>query len=168
MNQFARPGLAVTELPSFNENDNGKILKINGESGKLGWEQQGGLLPQVTSADNGKVMSVVDGAWAASEQGKKFIVTLTPTSPDYSGTMDKTVAEINAAYEAGQEIWFRFPMAANLSYDMPTSTVVITGGYAGFTWNGISNDMIISFAITSLGADDNQYSTVIYSLTPAS
>lgn len=31
----------------------------------------------------------------------KFIVTLTPTAPDYSGTMDKTVAEINAAHKAG-------------------------------------------------------------------
>ena len=113
-------------------------------------------------------LAMIKALGGGSSQSNKFIVTLTPTALDYSGTMDKTVAEINAAYEAGQEIWFRFPMAANLSYDMPTSTVVITGGYAGFTWNGIANDMIISFAITSLGADDNQYSTVIYSLTPAS
>ena len=36
-----------------------------------------------------------------------FIVTLTPTALDYSGTMDKTVAEIDAAYQAGKEIIFR-------------------------------------------------------------
>lgn len=65
MNQFARPGLAVTELPSFNENDKGKILKINVESGMLGWETQGETLPAVTSADNGKVLAVSNGAWAA-------------------------------------------------------------------------------------------------------
>ena len=29
-----------------------------------------------------------------------FIVTLTPTALDYSGTMDKTVAEIYAAHQA--------------------------------------------------------------------
>lgn len=42
MNQFARPGLAVTELPSFNENDKGKVLTINSESGALGWEEGSG------------------------------------------------------------------------------------------------------------------------------
>lgn len=42
MNQFARPGLAVTQLPSFNENDKGKVLTINSESGALGWEEGSG------------------------------------------------------------------------------------------------------------------------------
>lgn len=42
MNQFARPGLGVTELPSFNENDKGKVLTINSESGVLGWEEGSG------------------------------------------------------------------------------------------------------------------------------
>ena len=42
MNQFARPGLAVTQLPSFNENDKGKALTINSESGALGWEEGSG------------------------------------------------------------------------------------------------------------------------------
>ena len=170
MNQFARPGLAVTELPSFNENDNGKILKINGESGKLGWEQQGGLLPQVTSADNGKVLGVVDGAWAASEQGKKFIVTLTPTALDYSGTMDKTVAEINAAYEAGMEIWFRMSIGTT-SYDTPVNLVANQDDcYPKFdaTILFTNNDSIVNVTTNYAGGDSNSYFTNIYSLTPAS
>jgi hypothetical protein len=38
--------------------------------------------------------------------GEKFIVTLTPTKLDFSGTMDKTPQEITAAYNAGKEIVF--------------------------------------------------------------
>ena len=172
MNQFARPGLAVTELPSFNENDNGKILKINGESGKLGWEQQGGLLPQVTSADNGKVMSVVDGAWAASEQGKKFIVTLTPTALDYSGTMDKTVAEINAAYEAGMEIVFRVMESATTYTEVFLSAVYHDGAtypsFNAFIVGSDANVLIFAGTVTTNDGTKQTYSTTIYSLTPAS
>lgn len=34
----------------------------------------------------------------------RFVVTLTPTAQDYSGTMDKTPAEVYAAYAAGKRI----------------------------------------------------------------
>ena len=92
-------------LPAVTSSDNGKVLGVaDGAWAKLGG---GGSLPPVTEADNGKVLAVEDGAWAASEQGKKFIVTLTPTALDYSGTMDKTPEEISAAYEDGMEIVFR-------------------------------------------------------------
>lgn len=36
----------------------------------------------------------------------KFIITLTPTAEDYSGTMDKTAKEITDAVLAGKEIYF--------------------------------------------------------------
>ena len=269
MNQFARPGLAVTELPSFNESDNGKILKINGESGKLGWEQQGGLLPQVTSADNGKVLAVKDGAWAAdsnlfvvtvtnnssdkskteivdavnagkvvvarkngstyafnyydttnayfsktnssgsanilrinqnkvatefykkmapdfgvSDVGKtlklkddsgsaimsweptKFTVTLTPTALDYSGTMDKTPAEITAAYGAGQEIVFDIPsMSARIhaTQFLVVNDVIIAGGMVFYDVN--NSPVIITIATDSSAST---YATHVFATTPAS
>lgn len=50
-----------------------------------------------------KLMNIEYGVANAANP---FIVTLTPTAADFSGTMDKTVAEINAAYEAGRRILF--------------------------------------------------------------
>jgi hypothetical protein len=132
----------------------------------------GGGLPGVTSADNGKVLGVVDGAWAASEQGKKFIVTLTPTAQDYSGTMGKTVSEINAAYEAGREIWFRMVFPAGAYVEVPLNRVVFDteATYRTFMASIVDADMdavICIFTISDNGTN-NQYATKLYPLTPAS
>lgn len=174
MNQFARPGLAVTELPSFNENDNGKILKINGESGKLGWEQQDGLLPQVTSADNGKVLAVENGAWAASEQGKKFIVTLTPTvETGMEGVTDKTGAEIYQAYEEGKEIVFSLPFLetfAYISFITYGSSYVQPHAVAVFSTDG-TNYMLCDVYTGQAWSDYTHtiaYTVIKFALTPES
>ena len=134
-----------------------------------------GSLPSVTSSDNGKVLGVVDGAWAASEQGKKFIVTLTPTDLDYSGTMDKTVAEINAAYEAGQEIWFDVAIASDTHVLIMATAVFLDGTvtYHGFetyftaSQGGVG--ILVRFYTGSTNDGTKQYyNTEVYSLTPAS
>lgn len=44
----------------------------------------------------------VELAW----DDNKFIVKLTPTSPDYSGAMDKSAAELYIAHQGGKDIWF--------------------------------------------------------------
>lgn len=126
----------------------------------------GSSLPPVTSSDNGKVLAVKDGAWAASEQGKKFIVTLTPTSPDFSGTMDKTVAEINSAYEAGQEIWFTLA-----DYTAPCAVVVAGTVYPHFFANVFdlrSNTLMMAYTDSDHDGTDTSYGVAVYSLTPAS
>lgn len=102
----------------------------------------------------------------------KFIVTLTPTSPDYSGTMDKTANEITAAYEAGQEIVFNvvgFPgfdhvyiPAAWCTYATDTSRCA-----ACATLVDVSNGLQI-IVVTSDADEGTTYSTTVYSLTPAS
>lgn len=132
----------------------------------------GSSLPAVTSADNGKVLAVKDGAWAADEmQQKKFIVTLTPTSPDFSGTMDKTVAEITAAYEAGQEIWACMS-SFEVGFYTPLSMVAKTSNpYPAFFWNAFmsDNNALVQVIVTStVDGTIQTYSTTIYSLTPAS
>lgn len=123
------------------------------------------LLADVTSADNGAEMIVKNGIW--KKQQKKFVVTLTPTSPDYSGTMDKTVAQINAAYEAGQEIVFRIYESPTKYYDLKVTLTEKTASddYSVFGAYGILTEKLILFYADVIG---NTYSTKIYSLTPAS
>ena len=133
----------------------------------------GSSLPPVSSSDNGKVLAVEDGAWAASEQGKKFIVTLTPTSPDYSGTMDKTVAEINAAYEAGMEIVFRVTTSANEYNDLHVNALYHgeTSAYPSIEATLVSsgaNMFVNVYTGTTNDGTKQTYSTALYSLTPAS
>lgn len=102
---------------------------------------------------------------------EKFIVTLTPTSLDYSGTMDKTVAEINAAYEAGMEIVFKMRYDKVGSYiETPVYVQHSSGGQnEGFFVNVCYNNTII-VATTGANAspDSTTYYTTIYPLTPAS
>lgn len=102
----------------------------------------------------------------------KFIVTLTPTAADYSGTMDKTVAEINAAYEAGQDIWFN--VGGGQAY-VPLNIVSFSSGYDYPSFEcylvnpGIGTGVIM-YAYTQFTSDGTKqtYYTQIYSLTPAS
>lgn len=65
-------------------------------------------LPAVKSADNGKVLTVVNGKWAKAEPASvgPFVVTITATSE--SVTADKTYAEITAALEANQRVLMNF------------------------------------------------------------
>lgn len=97
----------------------------------------------------------------------RFIVTLTPTSPDYSGTMDKTVAEINAAYEAGREIVFSLSVGTD-TFEIPMAyrCADATGAYfMCYIIDTINNMMII--ASTLYAQTSTTYSTKIYPLTPA-
>ena len=135
----------------------------------------GGGLPEVTSADAGKVLAVDNsGVWGAQEPiGKKFIVTLTPTSLDLSGTANKTLNEVNSAYEAGMEI------VARISYngaviEAKLVQVIHGGGYfPTFYWMAIDPQQNMQIlAYNANNADDPNptpfnYSTYIYTLTPA-
>lgn len=129
------------------------------------------FLNNPVAADNGSELIVKNGAWAM--QQKKFVVTMTPTSPDYSGTMDKTVAEINAAYEAGQEIVFRVITSESSHMDVACSAqwFVDEHPYPSFNAYIVDNrNNVILFAFTGVSDDgtDNTYACLVYSLTQAS
>lgn len=116
-----------------------------------------------------KLNHIEDGIAA----NNKFIVTLTPTSLDYSGTMDKTVAQINEAYEAGMEIWFRVILSGTDDFEGPMTAVRHFGAYTFDDFIGMivlpSEGTLIT--VETLGTDDGTkqtYSTHIYALTPAS
>ena len=112
-------------------------------------------------------------AWRVSfGRHGKFYVTLTPTAEDYSGTMDYTVAEINAAYEAGMEIWANISaMGKNLYIPLKMASTDGEYQYPSFDFCAydISNDlMILAFTEYTNDGTKQTYSTSVYSLTPAS
>lgn len=107
------------------------------------------------------------------KEDNKFIVTLTPTALDYSGTMDKTVAEINAAYEAGMEIWFKVLTSASTSVEIPLTYWATDSSYDyhGFSANIVqvgANMLIVAYVGSTSDGTRQTYDTQIYSLTPAS
>ena len=60
-------------------------------------------VPKVSTADNNKILKVVDGAWAASTLDKsRFVVNFTLSEDKATATADKTTAEISNASENGQ------------------------------------------------------------------
>lgn len=100
-----------------------------------------------------------------------FVITFTPTAQDLSGTMDKTVAEINAAYEAGQKICFHLITGANEFYDIDVIRVYTTSrGYRYFHAELIDGDSNLLIDGYTGGSDPTSttYSTTIYPLTPMS
>ena len=99
---------------------------------------------------------------------RDFVVTLTPTSQDFSGTMDKTPQEINSAVQNEKRIIFAIPSfggmveATQFLHDQSTGLYM---AYANLTFDpGTGTALII------IGSDPNAstYHTSIYPLTPMS
>ena len=106
-----------------------------------------------------------------SNAANPFIVTLTPTALDYSGTMDKTVAEIYAAYQAGKRIVFSVSNSTSTIIVSPFIGINVNDVYPSFNAHIIMNDlevMIYAFTGVTDNGSKNTYSTKIYSLTPLS
>ena len=102
-----------------------------------------------------------------------FVVTLTPTLQDYAGTMDKTVGEINVAYEAGQKIVFRVLTSANSYVDVPMSfagrdTTFHYPNFGAEIINYANNLMIVAHTSDTDDGTKSTYETTIYPLTPMS
>ena len=98
----------------------------------------------------------------------KYIVTLTPTDLDYSGTMDKTPQEITTAYNAGMDIVFDIPaMAAKVDADqyLNDNGIIRCGAKVFYDFHAVP---VLITIVTSGVSDDQTYATDIYSLTPAS
>lgn len=122
---------------------------------------------KVKSADLNNMEGGIDTA------ANPFIVTLTPTALDYSGTMDKTIAEIYAAWQAGKKIIYRV-YSSETSYTDTEVTMVYTSGsstYPSFNAFIIINESeqhVLVFAFTGVYNDGTiqTYGTTIYPLTP--
>ena len=122
----------------------------------------------------GKIHIVFDAdlsGYVVKVEPDKFIVTMTPTALDYSGTMDKTVAEINAAYEAGQEIWFKVITSEHGNVCVQLESVGFHESYVypSFNLTGIMNGVLFyGFTGTTNDGTIQTYSAKVYALTPAS
>ena len=104
----------------------------------------------------------------ANPTDTKFVVTLTPTAADFSGTMDYTVAEIDEAYKSGKNIQFKVVQGDSAIF--LTALVIDNGGdYFAFGANLVNatvNALVEAWTVTSAGSS-NAYYTKVYVLTPA-
>ena len=102
-----------------------------------------------------------------------FIVTCTPTAQDYSGTMDKTVAEIYAAIQAGRKVIYRIYTGIT-SYLDAEVTMIFTDSAAYpsinafFLTNTPFDALVEAYTSTTDDGTKNTYGTIIYPLTPMS
>ena len=102
-----------------------------------------------------------------------YIVTLTPTAADYSGTMDKTVAEIYEAYQLGRRLVFRMALGNNTFMECDC-TARFFGGNTYPSFNGYSaidspvEGLVFAWTGTTSDGSRNTYGTTIYPLTPLS
>ena len=116
--------------------------------------------------DTGKIIALIKALSGGSGGDNRFVVTLTPTALDYSGTMDKTVAEINAAYEAGREILFDVRVAGNVTLRSTMTEVYINTDYdfPSFQANIMVDSATLMKAYTGITDDATRqtYQTMVY------
>ncbi len=119
-------------------------------------------MPIVSDNDEGKTLEVSSlGMWAVVDK-RPLVVTLTPDSADYSGTMDATPSEIRDAYESGRTvIGYVNGMAAQFTFTQFSG--YSAWGMVMFTIQGVG-DVLIKIATDN---SSQTYSTTIYTLTPA-
>lgn len=97
-----------------------------------------------------------------------FVITLTPTAQDLSGTMDKTPEEINSAILDGLRIMFSIPsfggyVEATQFLYVPADDINVA--YANLVFDPGIGTCIIQINTSS---DNSIYFTHIYPLTPMS
>lgn len=130
------------------------------------------LIRVVAHVDSDEGACITGDIESVNKANNKFTVTLTPTAQDFSGTMDMTVAEINAAYEAGQEIVFRTMVSETTYMDVDCTARWFNGStypsFNGFILNGDDNVLLFAFTGTTDDGTKQTYFTKIYPLIPAS
>lgn len=120
-----------------------------------------------------KLNKMEGGIESANAPNAPFVVTLTPTSLNYSGEMDKTVAEIYAAYEAGRKIVSKVVVSETEFMYTDVTMVYFDSDFTYPSFNAFiiddGNDLLIE-AATGLKNDgtSNLYTAKIYPLTPMS
>lgn len=85
-------------------------------------EEGGSALPEVTSADEGKVLAVNDsGEWAAENIFFK--------TTDNDGTLDKTAGEIDSALRAGKYVFITYATESVITNNPVFECEIENGAY---------------------------------------
>lgn len=109
------------------------VTSVNGQTGAVS------LSIPTTASDVGAVAAnqgvasanmvlTVNGSGIVAPEDTLFEVTFTPTSPDYSGTIDWSPADLAAAYEAGKRI-IAYAPAFNFRCELSLATIRSGGLY---------------------------------------
>lgn len=98
-----------------------------------------------------------------------FVVTLTPTAADFSGTMDKTVGEIYEAYLRGRQIRFKISIGVGgMEADCSARWFGQTyPSFNAFVVNAANNMLVFVGTGTTSDPDETSYSAYSYTLSPA-
>ena len=152
----------------------GGVTSVNGQTGAVSLSIPStaadvGAIAAPASPSSTQDLVYLNGAWVAAD--KVYIVNCTPTALDYSGTMDKTVAQIYAAHQEGKTIVFRLWTAVDSHFDT-VGTMFWTSGdvtYPSFNAFIVLSDPYNSIVFAYTGATNNgalaTYGTSIYPLS---
>ena len=123
--------------------ENQKVAQLTGIKNVLGGEGAG--VPAVTEADNGKVLKVVNGAWAAAAAGGVLI--LETVQEESNVRTNKTAGEVKEAFYAGRPIC----LASNGAFAYCTGYEEDTGNLYKVSFR---IDDTLSFTFTATSEDD--------------
>jgi hypothetical protein len=120
---------------------------------------------------NGSAWDYSDAGQASGGGSAPFVVVLTPTAADLSGTMSATVGEINEAYENGRKVVFK----VNSSDHVFTADCVsqfFSNSYTYPSFNGyiidyFRNMLILVYTGSTNDSASKTYNAKVYTLTSA-
>lgn len=177
-------GIPKTDLASAVQTSLGKadtalqsapVTSVNGQTGAVSLSipttaSDVGAVASNQGASNANKVLTVNSSGVVVPEDNRFVVTLTPTAQDYSGTMDKTVAEIEDAWAAGKRIVFKVVTGANSAYYVDCTMRNDYNSQSAYPYYGayiiddVTDTIICAFAGGGSDPNDNTYFTHIYPL----
>lgn len=110
-------------LPTVTSDDNGKVLSV--VNGEWDKANVPAELPAVTAEDNGKVLMVVNGEWDAAEiESNDFLVSYSEDNGEYS--CDKTFSQVAVAVQANKNVRAKLGGDFYNLVSLDTNTGVVT------------------------------------------